>query len=98
MSKTSDDSLLAAGAGDKIVLFEMINSFLAILTFVENTLVWHSPITISTMSHLIDVNPAMCCKCTNVQRDDQQMAEIVYQQMSQHVSHETAGHTSMLSA
>jgi len=35
MSKTSDDSLLAAGAGDNIVLFEMINSSLAILTFVE---------------------------------------------------------------
>jgi len=35
MSKTSDDSLLAAGAGDKIVLFEMIYSSLAILTFVE---------------------------------------------------------------
>jgi len=35
MSKTSDDLLLAAGAGDKIVLFEMINSSLAILTFVE---------------------------------------------------------------
>jgi len=35
MSKTSDNSLLAAGAGDKIVLFEMIYSSLAILTFVE---------------------------------------------------------------
>jgi len=35
MSKTSDDSLLAAGAGDKIVLFEMIYRSLAILTFVE---------------------------------------------------------------
>jgi len=35
MSITSDDSLLAAGAGDKIVLFEMIYSSLAILTFVE---------------------------------------------------------------
>jgi len=35
MLKTSDDSLLAAGAGDKIVLLEMINSSLAILTFVE---------------------------------------------------------------
>jgi len=35
MSKTSDDSLLAAGAGDKIVLFEMIYSSFAILTFVE---------------------------------------------------------------
>jgi len=37
MSKTSDDSLLAAGAGDKdkIVLFEMIYSSLAKLTFVE---------------------------------------------------------------
>jgi len=38
MSKTSDDSLLAAGGGDKIVLFEMINSSLAILTFVEKHL------------------------------------------------------------
>jgi len=36
MLKTSDDSLLAAGAGDKIVLFEMICSSLATLTFVEN--------------------------------------------------------------
>jgi len=35
MSKTSDDSLLSAGAGDKSVLFEMINSSLATLTFVE---------------------------------------------------------------
>jgi len=35
MSKTSEDSLIAAGAGDKIVLFEMINSSLAILAFVE---------------------------------------------------------------
>jgi len=35
MSKTSDDLLLAAGAGDKIFLFEMINSSLAIFTFVE---------------------------------------------------------------
>jgi len=35
VSKISDDLLLAAGAGDKIVLFEMINSSLATLTFVE---------------------------------------------------------------
>jgi len=35
MSKTSDDSLLGAGAGDKIVLFELIYCSLAILTFVE---------------------------------------------------------------
>jgi len=35
MSKTSDDSLLAAGAGDKIILFEVIYSSLATLTFVE---------------------------------------------------------------
>jgi len=35
MSKTSDDSLLAAGAGGKIVLFEMINCSLAIFTFVK---------------------------------------------------------------
>jgi len=35
MSKTSNDSLLAASAGDKIVLFEMICCSLATLTFVE---------------------------------------------------------------
>jgi len=39
MSKTSDDSLLGAGAGDKIVLFEFIYCSLAILTFVEKHLV-----------------------------------------------------------
>jgi len=35
MSKTSDYLLLAAGTGDNIFLFEMINNSLAILTFVE---------------------------------------------------------------
>jgi len=49
MSKTSDDLLLAAGTGDKIVLFEMIYSSLATLTFVEKHPVWHSRVIEATV-------------------------------------------------